>query len=190
MSAFPVHPDLDLDESGCLYDRRIREVLGSIAGPDAARRFEALSAMRWLSKLTHQYMERWVEQHGLSEGRLQILIRLRYYGDIPLGELADEMHVTPRNVTGLVDHLERHGLVERIPDQADRRSIRARLTPTGRELVDRLSRESVDRALALSEGIPQEQLDLLRHICLLMVRRIESYGPEPARHEERSPVPS
>lgn len=190
MSNFPDHPDLALDDAGCLYDRRSREFLSTVAGPEAARRYEAMVAMRWLTKLTHQHMERWVEQHGLSEGRLQILTRLRHYGDRPLGELADDIRVTPRNVTGLVDHLERDGLVERVPDPADRRSVRARLTSKGRDLVDSLSRESLDRALSLTEGIPQEQLDLLRHLCLLMVRRVESLSEETARHEERSTVPS
>src|SRR6266853_654254 len=54
-----------------------------------------------------------------------------------LGDLADELDSTPRNITGLVDHLERDGLVERVPDPQDRRSVRARLTPAGRERIER-----------------------------------------------------
>ena len=36
------------------------------------------------------------------------------------------------NVTGITDMLEREGLVERLPDPADRRAILVRLTPAGR----------------------------------------------------------
>jgi len=43
--------------------------------------------------------------------------------------------VTRGNITGLIDRLEERGLVERVPDETDRRSINARLTPAGEALA-------------------------------------------------------
>lgn len=49
-------------------------------------------------------------------------------------ELAAKMGVTTGTLTVGVDRLERHGLVERIPHETDRRSILVTLTEAGREL--------------------------------------------------------
>src|SRR5260370_22366109 len=85
-------------------------------------------------------MDGWADKHGLSEGRLRVLWALKAAPErqLPLGELADQLEVTPRNVTGLIDHLERDGLVERIDDPADRRLTYARLTMAGAERPHRL----------------------------------------------------
>lgn len=47
-----------------------------------------------------------------------------------LSEFAELMQVTKAAVTQLVDHLERHGLVERVPDPSDRRATLVRATPS------------------------------------------------------------
>lgn len=178
--------DLRLDQCGRLYDRRAREMLDPLVGPEAARRLECFAAMRWLIQRSHQRMERWLEKHGLTEGRMQILMRLRHQGDVPLGELAEGMRVSPRNVTGLVDNLERDGLVERVPDATDRRSVHAHLTERGKELIDGIWREALQRSLVLTEGMSQDDLDLLRDTCLRMVQRLESAMDGLATTEERS----
>jgi DNA-binding MarR family transcriptional regulator len=88
---------------------------------------------------------------------------------MPLGDLADDLESTPRNITGLVDHLERDGLVERVPDPADRRSVRARLTEQGRKQIDAIWKEGMDHQYDLVRGLTKEELAQLRHLCLLMV---------------------
>jgi DNA-binding MarR family transcriptional regulator len=130
--------------------------------------------MRWLSGRSHQFMERSVDRYGLSEGRMQVLMRLRHQGDCPLGALADAMHVSARNVTGLVDHLERDGLVSRVPDTDDRRSVRAHLTEEGQRLIEQVWKEVSQRSLVLVQDMPQEDLDIVRHTCLELIRRMES----------------
>jgi DNA-binding MarR family transcriptional regulator len=179
MNGFPKHPDLDADSSGRLYDRQARELLEPLVGTEAVRRSEGMNAARWLMQRMHQYMQRSVERYGLTEGRLQLLMRLRHRGDLPLGELADLMRVSPRNVTGLVDHLERDGLVARVPDPTDRRSVRAHITERGDQLVKDMFQEFMRRAMRIFEGIPQDDLDEFRHMCLLLVQRIEELSDEP-----------
>ena len=88
---------------------------------------------------------------------------------MPLGELADDLTMTPRNVTGLVDHLERDGLVARVPDPEDRRSVRARLTDAGRARIDSIWKEGLEHQFEMVEGISKDDLAQLRHLCLLLV---------------------
>jgi DNA-binding MarR family transcriptional regulator len=54
---------------------------------------------------------------------------------VRMGELSTKLGVTARNVTTIVDGLEREGLLARVPDPDDRRAILLELTPKGREHI-------------------------------------------------------
>jgi DNA-binding MarR family transcriptional regulator len=155
------------DENGRLFLKRFRELFDPLDVDVTA--VEALSALRLASRTLGLLQERWAEHHGLSSGRLGVLFRLRRGGDTPLGELAMALDSTPRNITGLVDHLERDGLVERVPDHDDRRSVRARLTEKGREKIDGIWKEGLTHQYALAGGLEKEDLAQLRHLCLTLV---------------------
>ena len=53
-------------------------------------------------------------------------------GPLSAGALAKEIGLTPGAVTGMVDRLERAGLVERTPDPADRRRVVISVSQKGR----------------------------------------------------------
>src|SRR3990172_11903220 len=50
-------------------------------------------------------------------------------------ELSRHLLVTAGNITGLVDRMEKAGLVSRTPDPKDRRTIRLHLTDKGKEMA-------------------------------------------------------
>ena len=52
---------------------------------------------------------------------------------LSLGELAAKLTCVRSNITQLVDRLEVDGLVKRTDDPADRRGVRAEVTPLGHE---------------------------------------------------------
>jgi len=52
---------------------------------------------------------------------------------LSLSELADKLTCVRSNITQLVDRLEADGLVRRTDDPADRRGVRADVTPLGRD---------------------------------------------------------
>src|SRR2546430_7400870 len=110
--------EMGRDEAGRLYSVRMRELMKPLGVDTTA--VEALAALRIAGKSLRMMQERWAETYDLSEGRLGVMFRLFRVGDCQLGDLADELDSTPRNITGLVDHLERDGLVERVPDPQDR----------------------------------------------------------------------
>lgn len=173
------------DENGRLYDPGARRYLTGVVGPDRARRLELYPTVRWLVHAMNQATRRWQELEGLSEGRMQLLMRLRFHSQCPMGELAHELHVSPRNITGLVDHLERDGLVERVPDEHDRRSVQARLTRRGEELAERIWRRTLEVGLTWFEDMEQDELDQARDLCLRLVRNVEA-ARERASSEQRS----
>jgi DNA-binding MarR family transcriptional regulator len=70
---------------------------------------------------------------GITLPRFDLMAQLeRQPSGLRMGELSKRMMVTGGNVTGIVDQLEREGLVERVPDPQDGRAAMVRLTPPGR----------------------------------------------------------
>ena len=159
-----MHGELARDESGRLYSVRMRELFDPLKVDMSV--VEAMAALRIAGRMMHHLQERWAEKHGLSEGRLGVMFRLYRCGPTPLGDLATDLDSTPRNITGLVDHLERDGLVERVPDTEDRRSVHARLTEAGRSRIESIWQEGLQHQHEIAAGLNKEELAQLRHLCL------------------------
>ena len=69
---------------------------------------------------------------GLSVPQCDVLTTLTEAEGISQQELAQRLYVTKGNISGLLDRLERAGLVERRSTAADRRQYAIYLTPEGR----------------------------------------------------------
>jgi DNA-binding MarR family transcriptional regulator len=92
---------------------------------------------------------------GLSMAKYRALEQLaRCNEPLTLSELASRRQCVRSNVTQLVDRLEADGLVRRVDDPADRRAIRAVLTPLGMER-QAAGRAAIRRLQAeLAERVP------------------------------------
>jgi len=78
-------------------------------------------------------------RHGLEAGEFDVLAALRRSGapyEMSPGHLGAATLVSSGTTTNRLDRLESAGLIERLPDSADRRSIRVRLTGAGKQRVD------------------------------------------------------
>jgi DNA-binding MarR family transcriptional regulator len=164
--------NIDTDETGCLYDRRLREHLMKDVPADEVAATEALGALRVASHGMRTSMDRWLERHDLSEGRLGVLWRLRFTESMTLGDLAESLDVSPRNITGLVDHLEKDALIERIPDPEDRRATRVRLAPAGKQKLSDIKSEMGSPRHGVVAGFTEEELKQLRHLLLKLVQNM------------------
>ena len=165
---------LEQDGDGLLFDPSVRGELAQMDGEADVAPLEAVAALRLAAKQAHTAMERWTDSHGLSESRLRVLMALYYAPDRrrPLGELADILNVVPRTVTDLIDVLERDGLITRVPDRTDRRSVHALLTEGGVERVEAIKRDMIDQQTALFAGFSRDEVARLRHLCLLLVQQL------------------
>jgi DNA-binding MarR family transcriptional regulator len=170
------HGDLMVDGSGHLYDAAMRRAVVENGGKGSVEVFEALASLRLAAKRIHDAMERFAEGHGLSESRLRVLTRLCHRASrrLPLGALAEGMDVTPRTMTDIIDVLERDGLVKRVPDPEDRRSVQAVITEAGLERINAMRRDAMAKQAAVAQGFTADQLVQLRHLCLLLVRNLSS----------------
>ena len=165
-------PNIESDGTGSLYDRRVREHLKRDVPADEVATTEALAALRVASHGLRTMMDRWLEHHDLSEGRLSVLWRLRAKGETTLGDLAESLDVSPRNITGLVDHLEQDALVERLADPEDRRATRVHLAPAGKQKLLDIKTEMGRAQHGVVAGFSDEELKQLRHLCLKLARNM------------------
>ncbi len=87
----------------------------------------------------HMVSRRWSrlmsQQHGVTIAGGTVLLLLVRGGEATPREVAHRMWVSPATITGIVDTLERDGLVKRRRDAADRRQVWLSLTPRGRSLA-------------------------------------------------------
>jgi DNA-binding MarR family transcriptional regulator len=88
------------------------------------------------------------------------------------GEIARGLGVGVSTVTGIVDRLVEHGLVERHTAPEDRRLSRVRITPAGEDLLDRLWASRAERlGHTIAELSPDDRAVLhtaLQHLVDLL----------------------
>jgi DNA-binding MarR family transcriptional regulator len=113
-----------------------------------------------------------VRQH---HGEAISLIHLHVLGvieraDAPpsMRSLAEAIGASPASATGIVDRMERRGLVRRLRDEADRRIVRVDVTNAGRDLLDSFAAERRETLADLLDDLSTSELDgLLRGVRAL-----------------------
>ena len=102
---------------------------------------------------------------GVSYARMRLLGALHCGGPKIMSGISDELGVTRRNITALVDALEDEGLVRRLPHPTDRRATVIELTDEGGHTMDTLydghRRAVAELFVGLSDGDRRELLRLL-----------------------------
>jgi len=186
-----------LDANGHLFDPRVRSAMTLFAPGEDIAGLEAAAAVRSASHAVDSLRGRGANGRGLSTGALDLLVRLHGSpdGGVTIGDLALSVGVTARNVTGLVDTLERDGLVRRVPNRADRRSVLVEITPLGQGWVNAFRRPTQAAMAAMFDGFTPAELSELRHLCLRLVEnqrridRVAAAQPDLERTEAEDLIP-
>jgi MarR family transcriptional regulator, organic hydroperoxide resistance regulator len=82
---------------------------------------------------------------SISKANMHVLMLLDQLGPLPMGRLATLVDVSLPSLTGIVDRMAEHGLVNRGRDESDRRVVVIHVADKGRETLQEL--ESVRRDL-------------------------------------------
>lgn len=98
-------------------------------------------------------------RYGISQGRFIIMVLLNRdpEGTLSPSELADMSCVSRATVTGLIDGLEREGLVKRISSSGDRRSHSVQLTQKGKKFLDKILPDHFKRLAAVMSNLTEEE---------------------------------
>ncbi|HTJ68901.1 MAG TPA: MarR family transcriptional regulator [Actinospica sp.] len=109
---------------------------------------------------------------GIGRGEFDVLATLRRAGEpfsLSPTALAESLMLTTGGMTGRLDKLQKAGLIERCPDPADRRALKACLTDKGREVVDgAVAAGLVVQSEALGHLPPADRSVLADHLRALL----------------------
>lgn len=131
------------------------------AGETSSRYQALLQLLRTADTLwnaSRVFFHRW--ELGPSQFNLLNLLRLHPEGVTQI-ELSRQLIMHRSNLTGLIDRLQRRGLVQRKEATADRRAYRVVLTPAGAELLRGILPLYYQSAAALWRGVPEARVAAL-----------------------------
>ncbi len=115
---------------------------------------QIVAAIRRIMHAVELHSRRLVENVGLTGPQLAVLRKTAQLGRTPIGSLARAVHLSQPTVTGILDRLEKRGLLQRTRDEHDRRAVNISVTPAGQELLG--------RAPSLLQDQFRKELDKLR----------------------------
>jgi DNA-binding MarR family transcriptional regulator len=103
--------------------------------------------------LAHEWLE-----IDLTMPQAKTLVLLYSDGVARMGQLASSLGVTLSTVTGIIDRLVEHGMVQRLEQPQDRRLVVCRLTSRGSETVERLHPPGRGRMANLLDDLSVDDL--------------------------------
>jgi MarR family 2-MHQ and catechol resistance regulon transcriptional repressor len=107
---------------------------------------------------------------GLSRARFNVL-RLLYRAPnhrMLMGDFAEEMNVSPTNITKLMDTLVADGLVTRITHEVDKRKTWAEITQAGIDMVENALPSVAGHVEGLWTGLDEDEKRALIHLLAKM----------------------
>ncbi len=105
-------------------------------------------------KMTRYYNNK-LAPYGITIVQSWVLFYLSAQDGSSLKDIAGAIQLDSPVVTGLVDRLEKEGLVVREEDPGDRRSLKISLTPRGREVVEEVVPAVVEYNQRIRSIIPE-----------------------------------
>ena len=115
-----------------------------------------------------------LQDGGMTYARMRLLGALHCNGPQIMSSISDELGVTRRNVTALVDALEEEGLVRRQPHPTDRRATVIEMTGRGERTMDSIydeHRAAVAELFAELDGEDQRELSRMLGVLRGAMRR-------------------
>jgi MarR family transcriptional regulator, organic hydroperoxide resistance regulator len=108
---------------------------------------------------------------GLTGPQLTVVKLLESMGDISLSNLSERIRAQNSTVTGIIDRMEREGLVRRERSTTDRRVVHIRLSEKGQKLARQIQVEPMEIFKSALVELSQTDLrDLLRILSKLQKR--------------------
>lgn len=125
---------------------------------------EAILGLVVTAELFWKEADRLLRPFRLTDSQLKVLMLLLYQsesGELDRTTLGRMLAVNRSNVTGLLDRLERIGLVVRARDPSDRRVRKVRLTAQGRKRAEEAAGRYLAKVHAVMSGLTRRERDLL-----------------------------
>jgi DNA-binding MarR family transcriptional regulator len=135
---------------------------------------EILAGIRKLRRVVYHDYIKTSRQFGLTETQSDVLRTLLVFGAMSSADLSRNLYMTPANITGVIDRLEKKGLAERIRQQADRRVALITLTKSGKDLSERLPDPIETRLITGLAHFEEESVKNLGNAIKIILKLIDA----------------
>lgn len=117
-------------------------------------------------------------RYGLTGPQLAVIKMLEPVGKLSLSELSDRIRARNSTVTGIIDRMEREGLVLRKRSNEDRRVVNIELTDQGRQLASDIPLEPIQIFRRVLGELSDSDAATLRRILTRLARRVRELVDE------------
>jgi DNA-binding MarR family transcriptional regulator len=150
--------------------------------PKESYELRILQSLRRIIRAIDIQSHKLAHLHNITGPQLGCLLAVKDNGPLTSGNVAREIYLSPSTVVGIIDRLEKKGLVARTRDSRDRRQVYVSITPMGEKLVTdtpALMQDTLARAIV--------QLPELEQVSITMALERLTELME-AQHIEASPI--
>lgn len=132
---------------------------------------QVLETIIYLSTESRRITKELARRAELTGPQLTVVKILEQVGELSLSELSERIRAQNSTVTGIIDRMEREGLVVRERSKEDRRVVHIKLTPKGASIARDIPLEPMEIVKgALGSLSAQEMRDLVRLLTKLAKR--------------------
>lgn len=130
-------------------------------------------ALTQTTRVYEQALNAELAPYGVTVRQSQVLGWLRKKGNLPQCQLARLLGIEPVTLSGVLERMERDGLIVRIADRSDRRRKLICLNQCAEELAETAVECSARVCARAVQGLSPEEIDALRE---LLKRILENLG--------------
>jgi len=98
---------------------------------------EIIDNLRRVFQVVHGHSKKAERETGLTSPQLWTIKVIAEAGNIRVSDLARRIYLHPATTVGILDRLEKKGLVSRVRSREDRRVVHVGLTPEGQGIVEK-----------------------------------------------------
>lgn len=131
-----------------------------------------------LGSLTARSWTAFLSEHRLTQVQYTVLVALRRHEPVGQRRLAELAAMDARNIVLVLDSLAAANLIERRPDETDRRRRTITLTPEGESLLETVADAAADQQDVFLHALNPADRERLNH---LLQRVYDSHVPTPSQ---------
>jgi DNA-binding MarR family transcriptional regulator len=133
-----------------------------------------------LSRRLKKMMEETLAEYDLTWGEWKVLGYLLHQGPpyrLSPGKLAEHLELSSGAMTNRLDQLEEAGLIRRLPDLTDRRSIQVELTPPGQKAYRQPTFAAAAKEALVASALNEREREQLNGYLRRMMVAFEELQP-------------
>ena len=134
---------------------------------------QILEAILYLYTESRRITKELAREAELTGPQLVVLKLLEGVGDLSLTQLSERIRAQNSTVTGIIDRMERVGLVLRARSREDRRVVNIRLTEKGSKMARAIAVEPMTVFRQALQALTPEESRALMSILTKIARRVQ-----------------